>query len=129
MKMVVQFPDLSDSDFNIKLIRHRGWPFTKAAYVKAMFSPFDPLFPLDAGTVERIPQDLPGPIPICDQDLSFPPRPSWLRDGARRRGGDGEKLVRPEAERRIDPVMVADVAARHGFTLEVAEEELKKHGA
>lgn len=45
---------------------------TKAAYVKAMFSPYDPPFPLDAETVARVPKGLPGVIPRSPMDLLFP---------------------------------------------------------
>ena len=54
------------------LIRLHGWPLTKAGYLRAMFSPYDPTFPLDAEVIAAIPLDLPGEIPSLDDGPVVP---------------------------------------------------------
>ncbi len=95
------------------LIRQRGWPLTKASYVRALEFPFAPTFPLDAETVARVPPELPGRMPTSPTDLLFsfkaPRTPS----------ADG---------RRLDPSLVRSTAKRHGLSYEDAEQRLKEFG-
>lgn len=44
----------------IGFIRQHGWPLTKASYLRAMYSPEDPEFPLHPEDYAAIPADLPG---------------------------------------------------------------------
>jgi hypothetical protein len=50
-------------------IRRRGWPLTKASYVRAMYSPDIPPFPLEQGIAESVPDALPGKLPTSVLDL------------------------------------------------------------
>lgn len=99
------------------LIRQRGWPLTKAAYVKALEYPFAPTFPLDAETQARVPPELPGRMPTALEDLSFSPR--VVTPGA---------SVSSAGGRRLDPSLVHATAKRHGLSYEDAEQQLKDFG-
>jgi hypothetical protein len=59
----------------IALIREEGWPMTKAGYVRAMFWPYLPTFPLDRDIVALVPDDLKGAIPTKATDVLFDSRP------------------------------------------------------
>ena len=107
----------ADHRFLTDLIRQRGWPLTKAAYVKAMDYPHVPTFPLDAETLAMVPLDLPGPMPTSPADLWFSPKVLPQPSQTLSRGG-----------RRLDAALVRSTAARHGLTLEEAEQALKDFG-
>jgi hypothetical protein len=106
-------------------ITRRGWPVTKASYVRALEHPAFPDFPLDAEIWAAVPEDLPGDMPTSLRELlrltskgspAPPPAPK------------ATVLPFPSAERRLDPVLVTSAALRHGFTYEQAEAELKAFG-
>jgi len=64
-----------DWDPRLGLIRRRGWTRTKASYIRAMFSPSMPVFPLDAELLDRVPPDLPGEVPRSLTELFAQSRP------------------------------------------------------
>lgn len=97
-------------------IRRRGWPLTKAAYVRAMDYPLVPTFPLDAETLARVPEELPGRMPTSPMDLLFP---SKALEQAPKSSADG---------RRLDPSLVRATAKRHGLSYQDAEQRLKDFG-
>ena len=97
------------------MIRQRGWPLTKASYVRALEFPSVPTFPLDAETLAKVPPELPGRMPTSQTDLSF----------------SSKVLPQPRstgAARRLDASLVSSTAARHGLTYEEAEQALKDFG-
>jgi hypothetical protein len=99
------------------VITRHGWPLTKAAYVRAMEHPFVPTFPLDAETVARVPQELPGPMPSSPMDLLFSSKAPQVPPQT------------PSADgRRLDPSLVRSTAKRHGLSYEDAEQRLKEFG-
>ena len=51
-------------------IQDRGWPLTQASFLRMMFSPMDPEFPLDAEDEALVlDSGLPGPLPTSLDDL------------------------------------------------------------
>ena len=63
-------PELVESpDYVIALMRENGWPRTKAGYVRAMFDPFLPTFPLDRDVVALVPDDPAGAVPANATDV------------------------------------------------------------
>ena len=50
-------------------IRELSLPETKSGALIAMFTPYDPVFPLDAETIAKIPDGLPGPLPTSIETL------------------------------------------------------------
>lgn len=120
-------PKQAASDPQLGLIRSRGWPLTKAAYVKAMCSPFDPTFPLDAEIAAAVPAWLPGEYPTSVMDLIFSEQPSTRKGPARILPAPRRP---PNGVRQLDPALVDSVLARHPhLTREQAEEELRIEGA
>ena len=63
-------------------IQRRGLPMTKSSYVRAMFAPDDPEFPLDAEIEAAVPAEMPGRMPQELTDLY--PAPSSSRPTSRR---------------------------------------------
>lgn len=106
-------PQPVDSDARLGLIRRLGWPLTKASYVKAMFSPYDPTFPLDAEVLASVPAGLPGKLPSSEMDLLFPTQPP------------SDSL--PDARQLPEP-LVDSAASRHGLSRERAAALLKEFG-
>ena len=53
----------------LEVVRMQHWPVTKAGFVRAMFHPGRPTFPLDAEDEAAVPDELPGPIPTSVDDL------------------------------------------------------------
>jgi hypothetical protein len=92
-------PDLLD------LIEQLGWPLTKAGYVAAMYDTENPVFPLDAEILARVPRGLPGRMPRFATDLLFP-------------------ILRAPRDWTPDRVLVEQVMLRHGLTREEAIQEL-----
>ena len=53
----------AESDPRLGLIRRLGWTLTKSSYLRAMYSPEEPTFPLSPELVGMIPKNIPGKLP------------------------------------------------------------------
>ena len=53
------------------IVRLHQWPTTKAGYVRGMYWPYAPTFPLDCSVVRCIPGDLAGAIPTEIREVLF----------------------------------------------------------
>ncbi len=103
---------------------------TKAAYVAAMFNPYDPTFPLDAEIVAAIPDTLPGKVPTSILDLMFDNEPGSTPS---KPSSQAKVLPAPRqsaAARPLDPALVDSLLAAHpNLTREEAERDLRLNGA
>ena len=53
----------------MRLITRLGWTLTKASYLRAMFGPSMPEFPLDQSEKNEIPKELPGRVPRSVREM------------------------------------------------------------
>jgi hypothetical protein len=107
-------------------IIRRGWPLTKAAYVKAMNFPYDPTFPLDAETEARVPLELDGAMPTSLTDLSEV-RPLSPSPGSSRRPSSSPPTSPPDGRVLPEP-LIEQVMLAYGFTRQEAEDAIKAFG-